>query len=60
MLSLGRKLRLARSRARSRDKLRLGYLLPTNPAGGQSFNCGARLQILERVRSRPRADFRLA
>jgi hypothetical protein len=64
-LALGRKLRFARSRTRPRDKLGslepgLGYLLPMNPAGGHSFNCGARFRISERAQSRSRTDFHLA
>jgi hypothetical protein len=59
------KLRLTRNRARPRDKLCLAWAqprlpAPANPAGGHSFNYSACLWILERVQSRPRADFRLA
>jgi hypothetical protein len=64
-LALGRKLRFARSRTRPRDKLGslepgLGYLLPMNPAGGHSFNCGTRFRISEWAQSRSRTDYHLA
>jgi hypothetical protein len=65
-LNLGRKLCLTQSRPRPQDKLHLARALPQLPTPRESRRrpllqlWRAHLRILERARSRPRADFRLA